>query len=114
MAPRSKIALGAALLAACSILFPACLPPNPRGRPPTNQLYFPTGLAASPGRSLLYVASSDFDLRYSGGTVVGLDLVQLRAQVIPQLQALRRLATHDMAGPTSLAGVCGARGVNTN
>ena len=40
------------------------------GRPPDpKQIYFPTGLAVSAGRSTLYVANSDFDLQYAGGTL---------------------------------------------
>jgi hypothetical protein len=46
--------------------------------PPTTQFYFPTGLAVSPGRTALYVANSDFDLQFSGGTVQVLDLSTLR------------------------------------
>jgi len=37
--------------------------------PPARELYFPTGLVVSPGRTTLYVGNSDFDLQYSGGTV---------------------------------------------
>jgi len=41
---------------------------------PEDALYFPTGVAVSPGRSTLFVANSDFDLQYSGGTVMALRL----------------------------------------
>lgn len=37
--------------------------------PPPRNLYFPTGLVVSPGRTTLYVGNSDFDLQYSGGNV---------------------------------------------
>jgi hypothetical protein len=49
--------------------------------PPTKSLYFPTGLAVSPGRTALYVANSDFDLQYNGGTVQLFDLPTLRERV---------------------------------
>lgn len=46
--------------------------------PPLDQFYYPTGLVVSPGRTTLYVANSDFDLQYSGGTLQALDLAALR------------------------------------
>jgi hypothetical protein len=49
--------------------------------PPTRGFYFPTGLAVSPGRTALYVANSDFDLQYNGGTVQVIDLTWLRPKL---------------------------------
>jgi len=46
--------------------------------PPLDEIYYPTGLVVSPGRATLYVANSNFDLQYSGGTVQAIDLVALR------------------------------------
>ncbi|NUO51216.1 MAG: hypothetical protein HOV80_20345 [Polyangiaceae bacterium] len=43
--------------------------------PPTESLYFPTVIAVSPGRTSLYVANSDFDLQYNGGTVQVMSIV---------------------------------------
>lgn len=48
--------------------------------PPLDQFYYPTALVVSPGRTTLYVANSDFDLQYSGGTLQALDLVALRKE----------------------------------
>ena len=42
--------------------------------PPTKQIYFPTAMVVSPGRTALYVANSDFDLQFNGGTVQALAL----------------------------------------
>lgn len=53
-------------------------------KPPGNQLYYPTGLAVSPGGSALYVANSDFDLQYTGGTLQVYDLEAIR-QAVPHL-----------------------------
>lgn len=59
------------------------------GRPPEpNQFYFPTGLALSAGRTTLYVANSDFDLRYAGGTLQAFDARALRDAVRPLVAAL--------------------------
>lgn len=59
------------------------------GRPPVaNQFYFPTGLALSAGRSTLYVANSDFDLKYAGGTLQAFDAQALRKAVGPLALAL--------------------------
>jgi hypothetical protein len=49
------------------------------GPSPTNGLYFPVGLAVSPGGHALYVANSDFDLQFNSGTVQVYDLDDLRA-----------------------------------
>ncbi len=54
---------------------PGCFFPGEDAlRPPQLALYFPTGLAVSPGRTALYVANSDFDLQYNGGTVQAVQL----------------------------------------
>jgi hypothetical protein len=49
--------------------------------PPASSLYFPTGVAISPGGKALFVANSDFDLQYTRGTVQVLDLPRLRAML---------------------------------
>ena len=46
--------------------------------PPPSSLYFPTGIAVSPGGTALYITNSDFDLQYTGGTVQAVDLARLR------------------------------------
>jgi hypothetical protein len=40
-------------------------------------------MAVSPGGSALYIANSDFDLQFNSGTVIALDLVQLRSYLAP-------------------------------
>lgn len=72
--------------------------------PPGNSLYYPVGLAVSPGQRALFVANSDFDLQFNGGTVAVYDLEALRA-------ALPELATSD---PTRDAAVCAAKGLAPN
>ncbi|HEX4416819.1 MAG TPA: hypothetical protein VH165_02920 [Kofleriaceae bacterium] len=46
--------------------------------PPSDQLFFPTGLAVAPDDSVLFVANSNSELRYDSGTinVIDLDMVQ--------------------------------------
>src|SRR5258706_3727114 len=39
------------------------------GPDPSSALYFPVGMAVSPGGHALYVANSDFDLQFNSGTV---------------------------------------------
>src|SRR5687767_12810980 len=51
-----------------------CAPFNTGEEPCRQQLYFPTGVAVDPLGDVLYVASSNADLRYSGGTVSSFDL----------------------------------------
>src|SRR5437868_6814455 len=57
--------------------------------PPHQSFYFPTGLAVSPGRNALYVANSDFDLQFNGGTVQVLDLRRMRATIDSMLAGIR-------------------------
>jgi hypothetical protein len=64
--------------ALASLAVAACFSSSTGLEPPVDQLYFPTGLVVSPGRESLYVTSSDFDLRYSGGTVQELDVAVVR------------------------------------
>jgi hypothetical protein len=93
------------LLAALSVLLSSsCYPPGDGKPPPVEELYFPTGLALD-GLSksddpefsadcnelgkpcppkYLYVGNSDFDLQYSGGSVVAYDLDRLR-KILPRV-----------------------------
>ncbi|WP_438036396.1 hypothetical protein [Sorangium sp. So ce204] len=79
--------------------------------PPVEGLYYPTGLAVSPGGRVLYVANSDFDLQFNGGTVQALDLQRLRRRALTLQSALAP------GGPNASAGVrgaCGSVGLATN
>jgi hypothetical protein len=73
---RPAIAVVLVLLAAA--LLGACASRTEGKPPPLDGLHFPTGLALAPaeagGRRLLFVASSNFDLRYRSGLVHALDL----------------------------------------
>jgi hypothetical protein len=57
--------------------------------PDPKQLYFPTGVLVSAGGRALYVANSDFDLKYAGGSVQALDAPAVRdaVRVIPEILA---------------------------
>ena len=57
--------------------------------PPHQSFYFPAGLAVSPGRNALYVANSDFDLQFNGGTVQILDLSKMRGTLDAMLTRIR-------------------------
>jgi hypothetical protein len=80
---------GAALAAGLSAS--ACYSAGSGSGPPNNNLYYPVGLAVSDRTALgpagtpverpgdyLYVANSDFDLQYNGGTLQSYDLNQIR------------------------------------
>ncbi|MBK7586435.1 MAG: hypothetical protein IPI67_40380 [Myxococcales bacterium] len=51
--------------------------------PPLERIYFPVGLALSPGQTRLYVVNSDFDLQYNGGSLQAFDLTRLR-ELLPK------------------------------
>lgn len=84
----------------------ACIVPSAGQAPPLDSLYYPTGLAVSPGGSALYVASSDFDLQYNGGSLITLDLGAVRSRLSDLRTALEK-------SKGSQAG-CGLLGSNDN
>jgi len=60
---------GPAWLVPALIGVSACFTSSEGLEPPPESLYYPTGVALSPGGGTLFVASSDFDLQFNGGTV---------------------------------------------
>jgi hypothetical protein len=46
--------------------------------PSVTSFYFPVGMAVSPGGTAMYVANSDFDLRFNAGSVAAYDLNRIR------------------------------------
>ncbi len=67
-------ALAAVLVTAAT----GCYSPGHGVDPPLNNIYFPVGMAVSPGGTRLYVANSDFDLQYNAGSLQSYDLERLR------------------------------------
>ena len=72
--PLAALAGGAGTL-----LLSACLTTGDGRPPPLNDFLYPVGLAVSPHGNVLWVANSDFDLAFNGGTVLSLDLAAVRA-----------------------------------
>ncbi len=91
-------------------------PANEGVDPPADSFFYPVTLAAAPSGNWLYVTSSDFDLRYNGGTVVPVDLACLRARVadparthcaaLPSAPDIRCVTDRDQPGGF----VCESRG----
>jgi hypothetical protein len=81
----ARLGLGAALAALAT---PACYPEGGNGTaPPTDSLYFPTGLAVSAGGNVLYAVNSDFDLQWNGGTLQSYNLFQIRQDTAGLIQS---------------------------
>jgi hypothetical protein len=76
-------------------------------KPSETQIYFPTGVLMSPGGNVLYIANSDFDLQYSGGSVQALEAAALRKPIL----ALANRIAQD-SGATS--GACAEQGLRNN
>ncbi len=74
-----------------AVAAPACYATDNGTAPPPDKLYFPVGMAVSRGGSVLYVANSDFDLQYTGGTIQSYDLRLIRRHAL--------LAIEDPADP---------------
>ncbi|MEB2311474.1 MAG: hypothetical protein OZ921_13375 [Sorangiineae bacterium] len=64
---------------AAALLLAGCYSPGEGVNPPLRRIYFPVGLAVSPGNSRLYVVNSDYDLQYNAGVLQAYDLERIRA-----------------------------------
>src|SRR5580704_11411177 len=77
-----KLVLRAARPVLCAAVFAgaagACYSGGGGTNPPTNEFYFPVGLAVSKGGTVLYAVNSDFDLQWNGGTLQSYDLFWIR------------------------------------
>ncbi len=104
----TKIALGATGLGTVALVG-GCLVGAAGIVPPTKQIYFPTALAVSPGRSTLYLANSDFDLQYNGGTVQAFGL-----SGVGGLRSVARTVASQIASGAGQAAVCEAIGAKPN
>jgi YVTN family beta-propeller protein len=64
--------------ASCALGLVACTASAEDVRPPSDQLFFPTGLAISPDEHFLFAANANSELRYDSGAIelVNLDSVQ--------------------------------------
>lgn len=106
-AARAAGASATALLALWTVLgAPACFTSAEGRRPDAAELYFPTGLMVSPGNTTLYVANSDFDLQFAGGSVQAIDLRTMR-------KAIRGIA-QELAAGGSKADACASVGRGLN
>ena len=72
----------ASLLALSVAVAGACYTSGDGTKPPNADFNFPVGLAVSPGGRVLYVANSDFDLQYNGGTIQSYNLAKIRVDAI--------------------------------
>lgn len=83
---------------------PACYQAGDGTAPPPNTLYFPVGLDVSKGGSVLYVANSDFDLQYNGGTLQSYDLNALRRDVVSVIKDPTSLGADKLIRPARAPG----------
>ena len=67
--------------ALAALLSAGCPATSEEVRPPSDQFYFPTGMAISPDQELMFVANANSDLRYDGSTVIPVSLDRLDAVV---------------------------------
>lgn len=77
-----SLARAAAFLGAASCVAAGCYSTGDGTAPPAKTFYFPVGLAVSRGGNVLYVANSDFDLQYNGGTLQSYDLRLIRRHAV--------------------------------
>lgn len=94
------------MFAALALASAGCFTDADGRQPDPDRLYFPTGLVTSPGKTSLYVANSDFDLGFAGGSLQVLDLRRLRDDT--------RVIVEEIAGGSSPAQACAAAGRANN
>jgi hypothetical protein len=80
---RGGVALATIGLAALS----GCYSGASGSNPPTDTFYYPVGLAVSPDGTTLYVANSDFDLQWNGGTLQSYNLANIRLDTATLIEA---------------------------
>ncbi|PID38037.1 MAG: hypothetical protein CSA65_03065 [Proteobacteria bacterium] len=74
---RGALKTLAAPLLLCGLALGGCAVTEAGINPKTSEFYFPVGITLDADRSVLYVANSNADLRYNGGTLMALDLRKL-------------------------------------
>lgn len=104
---RARIALAGFLVA--GLVGAGCLISAEGTSPPVDAIYFPTALTISPGRTTLYVANSDFDLQFSGGSVQALDVASADG-----LRPKARAVAEAVRAGQDAAGACGTIGAKEN
>src|ERR1700729_2789850 len=82
----------------------SCYSPRPGTPPPMKTFYYPVGLAVSAAGNVLYVANSDFDLQWNGGTVQSYDLNAIRIDTVRLMLGLFTYAVPFDAGSPAGAG----------
>jgi hypothetical protein len=100
-----------AFLVAAAAAASSCFTTSVGKAPDPLQIYFPTGVLMSAGRTALYVVNSDFDLQYAGGTLQAYDARALRARIRPIAE---QLGASDPAKRATAAVACAAAGLSTN
>src|SRR5690348_1197995 len=80
MSRRSYLARARALAGLSTVLVAsACYTTGDGAQPPSKKIYFPVGIAIQ--GDVMYLANSDFDLQYNGGTIQAYDLKRIRDHV---------------------------------
>jgi hypothetical protein len=70
------------LLAPALACAASCMPNSSGVTPPSDEIFFPTAASLTPEGDHLAVASSNFDLAYSNGTVLLFDLDMIQAELV--------------------------------
>jgi DNA-binding beta-propeller fold protein YncE len=70
------------LVAAALLLASGCMPDSAGVSPPSDRFFYPTAASLTPDGDHLAVASSNFDLAYSNGTVLVIDLDRVLAELV--------------------------------
>jgi hypothetical protein len=76
-----RTAASTCVLCALSALAAACTASAEDVRPPSDQLYFPSGVAVAPDDSVLFVANANSELRYDSGSITVIDLHAVEAAI---------------------------------
>ncbi len=63
------------------VLLAACTASSEDVKPPTNQLFFPTGIAVAPDETVAFVTNANSDLSYNSGAIEVIDLNAVQSTI---------------------------------
>lgn len=67
--------------AGCALFVVGCTASADEVKPPSDQLYFPTGITVAPGEKVAFVTNANSELRYDSGSISVVDLVRVQSTI---------------------------------
>ena len=65
----------------CALFAAACTASADEVKPPSDQIFFPTGIAVAPGEKVAFVTNANSELRYDSGSISVIDLERVQSTI---------------------------------